>query len=107
MLLGGEPDASRVPLERGPSAFKPDPAIWQKYVGEYQTQLGLVRLYVEGNKLLGKANDLPFELEAYGDNDFVLRGEIGTLEGHAASFLLEAGNQATLVLDGQPFGQRK
>ena len=107
LLLGGEPDASRVPLERGPSAFKPDPAIWQKYVGEYQTQLGLVRLYVEGNKLLGKASDLPFELEAYGDNDFVLRGEIGTLEGHAASFALEAGNRATLVLDGQPFGQRK
>jgi CubicO group peptidase (beta-lactamase class C family) len=106
LLLGGEPEESRVPLERGPSEFKPDPVTWQKYVGEYQTQSGLVRIYVEGNKLLGKANGLPFELEAYGDNDFVLRGEIGTLEGHAASFLLEAGNRATLVLDGQPFGQR-
>jgi CubicO group peptidase (beta-lactamase class C family) len=107
LLLGGEPEASRVPLERGPSAFKPDPTTWQEYVGEYQTQLGLVRIYVEGNKLLGKANDLPFELEAYGENDFVLRGEVGSLEGHTASFLLAADNQISLVLDGRPFGKRK
>lgn len=107
LLLGGEPEASAVPLERGPSAVKPDPETWRGYVGEYLTQLGLVRIYVEGNKLLGKADDLPFELEAYGDNDFVLRGEIGTLEGHAVSFLLAAGNRASLMLDGQPFGQRK
>jgi CubicO group peptidase (beta-lactamase class C family) len=106
LLLGGEPEASRVPLERGPSAFKPDPATWHKYVGDYETQLGLVRIFIEGNKLLGTANDLRFELEAYGDNDFVLRGEVGSLEGHGASFLLEAGNWATLVLDGQPFGKR-
>ena len=33
-----------VPLERGPSAFKPDPATRQKYAGDSQTLLGPVHL---------------------------------------------------------------
>ena len=107
LLLGGKPEPSTVPVERGPTEFKPDPASWQGYVGAYETRMGLVRVYVEGGKLLGKAVDLPFELEAYGDNDFVLRGEVGTLEGHGVSFMRGAENRITLLLDGQPFGQRQ
>ena len=107
LLLGGTPEPSSVPLERGPSAFTPDVQIWQQYVGTYETQSGLVNFYIAGSKLLGKAGDLPFELEAYGDNDFVVRGEVGSLEGHGVSFALAAGKRATLVVDGQPFGQRQ
>jgi hypothetical protein len=57
--------------------------------------------------LLGQAGDVAFELEAYGDNDFILRGEVGALEGHAVSFSVEADHQITFVLDGQAFGQKQ
>jgi CubicO group peptidase (beta-lactamase class C family) len=107
LLLGGQPEPSSVPLERGPSAFTANPDVWQAYLGDYDTQQGLVRIYADGNKLLGHAGDVNFELEAYGDNDFVLRGEVGALEGHGVSFSVEADNHVTFILDGQAFGQKQ
>jgi CubicO group peptidase (beta-lactamase class C family) len=107
LLLGGQPEAASVLQKREPSTFKPDPSVWQQYVGDYKTEQGLVRLYKEGNRLLGKMGNLQFELEAYGDNDFVLRGEVGALEGHAVTFNVSADQGVLLMLDGKVFGHKK
>jgi CubicO group peptidase (beta-lactamase class C family) len=107
LLLGGEPEPSQEPVLRDPSTFTANPDVWQPYVGDYETHQGLVHIYADGNKLLGQAGDVTFELEAYGDNDFVLRGEIGALEGHGVSFNVEVDKQVTFILDGQAFGQKQ
>jgi CubicO group peptidase (beta-lactamase class C family) len=107
LLQGGTPDPSSLPVERDPSTFMPNPSVWAQYVGDYESGRGPVRIYIEGNKLLGQAGDLNFELEAYGDNDFVLRGPVGALEGFVVSFAVDANNQVTMLLGGQPFGQKK
>jgi CubicO group peptidase (beta-lactamase class C family) len=107
LLLGGQPEASTELPEREPSTFKPNPSVWQQYVGDYDTEQGQARLYIEGNKLLGQTGDFEFELEAYGDNDFVLRGEVGALEGHAVTFKVSADQGVMFMLDGNVFGQKK
>lgn len=107
LLLGGQPAPSSELPEREPSTFKPNPDLWQKYVGDYETEQRPVQLYIEGNRLLGQTGDLAFELEAYGDNDFVLRGDVGTLEGHAVTFKVSADQGVMFMLDGNVFGHKK
>lgn len=106
LMQGGTPNPSSLPTEREPSTFKPDPSVWTQYLGDYESQKGLVRIYVEDGKLMGLAGDVAFELEAYGDNDFVMRGNVGAFEGFSVSFS-SADNHMTMLLGGQPFGQKK
>jgi hypothetical protein len=107
LLQGGTPEPSSLPVERDPSTFTADPSAWSNYLGDYDSGRGPVRIYAEGNKLLGQAGDLAFELEPYGDNDFVLRGPVGALEGFAVSFSVEADKPVMMLLGGQAFGQKK
>lgn len=108
LLQGGTPAPSSVPPEREPSTFKPDPKVWAEYVGSYESAGGSIEIFAEGDKLLGRVGGttITFELEAYGDNDFVVRGDVGALEGYTISFSLEANKPVTLLLGGQSFGQK-
>jgi CubicO group peptidase (beta-lactamase class C family) len=107
LMQGGTPEPSSLPVERDPSTFKADPALWANYVGDYDSGRGPVRIYIEGDKLLGQAGDLAFELEAYGENDFALRGAVGGLEGYPITFSTGEDNQLIILLGGQLFGQKK
>jgi hypothetical protein len=105
-MQGGTPNPSSLPTEREPSTFTPDPTVWANYVGDYESQKGSVHIYVEDGKLMGRAGEAAFELEAYGDNDFVMRGNVGAFEGFAVSFSSDD-SYMIMLLGGQPFGQKK
>jgi CubicO group peptidase (beta-lactamase class C family) len=106
LMQGSTPNPSSLPTEREPSTFKPDPSVWTQYLGDYESQKGSVHIYVEDGKLMGRAGDVDFELEAYGDNDFVMRGNVGAFEGFAVSFSSDD-SYMIMLLGGQPFGQKK
>jgi CubicO group peptidase (beta-lactamase class C family) len=64
ILLGGEPAARPVVPDWRTSKFTPNRDVWAACVGEYQTGHGPLRLYRDGDKLLGLAavaNDLAAE----------------------------------------------
>src|SRR3712207_3939040 len=75
LMTGGEPQLGEVPTERGPNTFVPDRVVWDRYVGEYESPQGLIRIYRDGDKLLGRMLSSDFELEALGDSEFVLLGD--------------------------------
>jgi hypothetical protein len=112
ILLGEEPPPAATSLkQRAPSTFVPDPSVWQRYSGSYvSSMLGKMDVYVEEGRLmlslsLAEPRFLT-ELEPYGDNEFVLRNDYGTLEGSVVTFEPGAEGQLTMLFDGQPFAQR-
>ncbi|QRN96171.1 serine hydrolase [Archangium violaceum] len=111
LLLGAEPPPAPPLVYRAPSTFVPDTSVWQKYVGDYILPIyGTMRLYVESGRLLADwtytTPTQVLELEAYGDNDFVIRNELGINEGLNISFQGTPDGQVLLLMNGQPFGRR-
>jgi hypothetical protein len=112
LLLGEEPPPAATSLkQRAPSTFVPERSVWQHYTGSYVSPiLGNMDVYVEEGRLvlslsLAEPRFLT-ELEPYGDNEFVLRNDHGTLEGSVVTFETSADGQLSMLFDGQPFAQR-
>jgi hypothetical protein len=98
LLWGTEPPAATPLPYRAPSTFVPDTSVWQQYVGDYFSPVyGRVKLYEESGRLKGAVFSvcptLVVELEAYGDNDFVFRHDLGQLEGIQVSFQRNSNGQ--------------
>ena len=92
---------------RGPSDFEPDRAVWQRYVGTYETVFGdPLRIYVEGTQLMGVIDGLRigFTLEAFSDTEFVTRSDLPDLDGADAVFHVESDGTVRLVMAGQEVG---
>lgn len=113
LLLGEEPPPAATSLkQRAPSIFVPDTSVWQRYTGSYVSpMLGKMDVYVEQGRLmlslsLAEPHFLT-ELEPYGDNEFVLRNDYGTLEGSVVTFDTRTEGQVSMFLDGQPYAQRQ
>ncbi|WP_257454729.1 serine hydrolase domain-containing protein [Archangium lipolyticum] len=111
LLLGAEPPPAPPLVYRAPSTFVPDTSVWQRYVGDYVLHIyGRMRLYEESGRLLADwtytTPTQVLELEAYGDNDFVIRNDLGINDGMNVSFQGTADGQMLLLVDGQPLGRR-
>ncbi|WP_224249900.1 serine hydrolase [Hyalangium gracile] len=111
LLFGQEPAPASPSRDRAPSTFVPDTSVWKDYVGTYETSLvGAVTVSAgEGRLWMTVQMARPAvrgELEAYGDNEFVERDDLGLLEGMNVSFQRESDGGMLLLLDGYPIGKR-
>ncbi|WNG23893.1 serine hydrolase [Cystobacter fuscus] len=109
-LLSGEEPTKPVSNDRAPSTFVPDTSVWRNYVGTYDTAIGPLIVSVEAGHLWltieAARPPVRGELEAYGDNDFVERDELGLLEGMSVKFKPSPDGGMLLLLNDQPVGGR-
>lgn len=113
ILSGETPSPAQAMQVPPPSSYKPDKAMWQKYVGDYATGREAIRISIQGDKLLLSV-PLPTypiqdELQPLSDTEFLL---VNTASDSAndltkASFRVEADGSVTLMIGGRPAGVKK
>jgi CubicO group peptidase (beta-lactamase class C family) len=107
LLLGGQPILRDVPARRGQNAFVPDRAVWEAYVGDYESPDGILRINRDGETLRGKLLSFDFELEALNDTQFVLHSDTPRVDGSRVEFQQDPDGSMVFVLQGQRYGVRK
>jgi len=107
IMLGGEPAARPAPSEWRQSTFAPDRAVWANYAGEYQTPDGSMRVYREGDRLLGEGGGLTMEFIPVSDTQFVMLSDVSTLDEVSVEFERRADASVVLVLFGHPLAIKK
>jgi CubicO group peptidase (beta-lactamase class C family) len=107
LAIGLEPVLRAVPQTGAANTFVPDRAVWDQYVGSYETPQGALRIYREGDKLLGGIQSFTFELEPISDSQFVLHTEISSFDETVVEFRREADGTVTLYAKGQRLGVKR
>ncbi|WP_224360465.1 serine hydrolase domain-containing protein [Hyalangium versicolor] len=110
LLTGAEPPSATPLAYRAPSQFKPDRSVWPRYVGTYSTIFGKLRIYIDQDRLMAASSfsdpEMTMELEPYGDNDFTLRNDLGTLEGTPIEFHHGTQGQMEIWMGGKSAGKQ-
>jgi hypothetical protein len=106
ILLGGEPAAQAAAPDWRHTTFSPDRAVWASYVGDYQSSQP-IRVYREGDRLLGTGAGFTIEFVPLSDTEFVMLSELGALDEVPAEFQREADGSVVFLFHGQPFGVKK
>lgn len=107
IMLGGAPAARPAPSDWRQSTFAPDRAVWANYAGEYQTSDGGMRVYREGDRLLGEGGGLTMEFVPVSDTQFVMLSDVSTLDEVSVEFESQADAGVVLVLFGHPLAIKK
>jgi CubicO group peptidase (beta-lactamase class C family) len=107
LLLGLEPVLRAVPKTGPENTFVPNRAVWDRYVGEYETSQGTLRIFRDGDKLAGAIMSFGFELEAISDTHFVLHTEISSFDETVIELRPEADGTVSLYVKGQRFGVKR
>lgn len=105
LLLGGDPEPPQIPPQRAPSAFTPDSAAWQAYLGEYQSPQGPLSLDLREGRLVGSLLGFGFELEPYGPGEFVSSSDLPAFEDREVR-LEQTPAGVVLWLEGRPFANK-
>jgi CubicO group peptidase (beta-lactamase class C family) len=106
ILMGGEPAARPAQPDWRQSTFVPNRDVWNAYVGEYQSVSGPLRIYCEGDRLLGLAQDISIEFVPQSDTTFIVLA-VGALDEAPVEFVKHADGRVTLVFSGRPLGSKK
>jgi hypothetical protein len=80
--------------------------VWASYLGEYQAPQP-IRVYQEGDKLLGAAPGITIEFVPLGDTTFVMLSNFPALDEESAEFRRQADGSVVFLFHGQPFGVKK
>ncbi len=107
LLVGMEPVLREVPRIGPENTFVPDRAVWDRYVGEYETPQGTLRIFREGDKLAGAIMAFGFELEPLSDTKFVVHTEISSFDETVVELRPEADGSVSLYVKGQRFGVKQ
>jgi CubicO group peptidase (beta-lactamase class C family) len=107
LLIGIEPVLRDVPRIGPENTFVPNRAVWDRYVGEYETPQGTVRIFREGDKLVGAIMAFGFELEPLSDTKFVLHTEISSFDETVVELRPEQDGGVSLYVKGQRFGIKR
>lgn len=107
LLLGLEPVLRMVPRTGPDNTFVPNRAVWDRYVGEYETSQGTLRIFRDGDKLAGAIMSFGFELEAISDTQFVLHTEISSFDETVIELRPEPDGSVSLYVKGQRFGAKR
>ncbi len=104
IMLGGEPAARPAASDWRQSTIVPNRAVWTGYAGEYQTSdgTGSLRVYREGDRLLGEGVGLTLEFVPLSDSQFVMLSDVSTLDEVAVEFERHADASVVLLLLGRP-----
>jgi CubicO group peptidase (beta-lactamase class C family) len=106
ILLGLEPVAQPAPPDWRHTTFTPDREVWASYVGEYQSSQP-IRVYRDGDKLLGTAAGVTIEFVPQSDTEFIMLSDIGALDEQPAEFRRQPDGTVMFLFHGQPFGVKK
>ena len=106
LLLEGEPAARPIPADWRSTQFTPHRERWTAYIGEYQTAVGLLRVYREGERLLGLSADVPIEFVPQSDSQFVMLA-VGALDEAPVEFTEQPDGTVVILWQGQPLGVKK
>jgi CubicO group peptidase (beta-lactamase class C family) len=107
ILLGGEPAARPARSDWRQSTFAPDRTVWASYVGEYQTSDGSIRVYREGDRLLGAGGGVTIEFVPLSGTQFVMLSDVSTLDEEPVEFERHADGSVVLVLFGRPLAVKR
>jgi CubicO group peptidase (beta-lactamase class C family) len=107
LLIGMEPVLREVPRTGSENTFVPNRAVWDRYVGEYETPQGTLRIFREGDKLAGAIMAFGFELEPLSDTKFVLHTEISSFDETVVELRPEPDGGISLYVKGQRFGTKR
>jgi CubicO group peptidase (beta-lactamase class C family) len=107
LLIGMEPVLREVPRIGPENTFVPNRAVWDRYVGEYETPQGALRISREGDKLVGGIMSFGFELEPISDTKFVIHTEISSFDETVIELRPEADGSVSLYVKGQRFGIKR
>lgn len=107
LLIGLEPVLREIPRLGAENTFVPDRAVWERYVGEYETPQGTLRVYRDGDKLVGSLMAFGFELEPISDTKFVIHTEISSVDETVIELRPEPDGSVSLYVKGQRFGVKR
>jgi hypothetical protein len=107
LLIGMEPILRDVPRIGPENTFVPNRVVWTRYVGEYETPQGTLRIFREGDKLVGAIMAFGFELEPLSDTTFVLHTEISSFDETVVELRPEPDGGVSLYVKGQRFGVKR
>jgi CubicO group peptidase (beta-lactamase class C family) len=88
------------------TTFNPDRALWANYVGDYTASQPL-RVYREGDRLLGEGPGFTIEFVPLSDTRFVMLSGLGALDEAPAEFQRQADGSIIFLFHGQPFAVKK
>jgi CubicO group peptidase (beta-lactamase class C family) len=106
ILLGGEPMARATPPDWRHTTFTPERSLWDAYVGEYEMTNGLLRVYREGDRLLGSAPGVSIEFVPQSDTTFIMLA-IAAIDEAPVEFVRQADGSVILAFQGRPLGIKK
>jgi CubicO group peptidase (beta-lactamase class C family) len=107
LLIGMEPVLREVPRIGPENTFVPNRAVWDRYVGEYETPQGTLRIFREGDRLAGAIMAFGFELEPLSDTTFVIHTEISSFDETVIELRPEPDGGVSLYVKGQRFGVKR
>ncbi|MCC7370200.1 MAG: beta-lactamase family protein [Chloroflexi bacterium] len=107
LLIGVQPVLREVPRIGPENTFVPNRAVWDRYVGLYETPQGTLRIMREGDKLVGGIMSFSFELEPISDTRFVIHTEISSFDETVIELRPEADGSVSLYVKGQRFGVKR
>jgi CubicO group peptidase (beta-lactamase class C family) len=107
LLVGIEPVLRTVPQIGPANTFVPNRAVWDRYVGEYETGQGTLRIFRDGDKLAGGIMAFSFELEPISDTMFVVHTEISSFDETIIELRPEPDGTVSLYVKGQRFGIKR
>jgi hypothetical protein len=102
-----EPVLRMVPQTGAANTFVPNRADWDRYVGEYETSQGTLRIVRDGDKLAGGIMSFGFQLEPISDSQFILHTEISSFDETVVELRPEADGSVSLLVKGQRFGVKR
>ena len=107
LSIGLEPVLRVVPRIGPENTFVPNRAVWDRYVGAYETPQGTLRIFRDGDKLAGAIVGFGFELEPISDTKFVLHTEIASFDETIVELRPEPDGSVSLYVKGQRFGVKR
>ncbi|MGE3911325.1 MAG: serine hydrolase domain-containing protein [Chloroflexota bacterium] len=107
LLLGLKPVLREVPRIGAENTFVPDRAVWDRYVGTYETSQGDLQIRRDGDTLVGVVSSFRFELEPISDTQFVIHTEISAFDETIIELRPEADGSVSLYVKGQRFGVKR
>jgi CubicO group peptidase (beta-lactamase class C family) len=106
ILLGGTPAARPDSPNWQQPTFVPDRNVWASYVGDYLSSQP-IRIFREGDKLLGSAPAASIEFVALSDTTFVMLSNVGALDEQPAEFQRQADGSLVILFHGQAIGVKR
>ncbi len=107
IILGGEPAARPTPPDWRHTTFTADRSVWSRYVGEYTTAQGALRVYRQSEKLFGFAAGTEVEFVPMSDTQFVILCDQGSCDEVPVEFRVQPDGSVIFLWQGEPYGRKQ